>query len=49
MPPMSSSISGYLRQRKGGYAKEQLDHASGTMEPLIDAIINTFPTPRAMR
>ena len=24
---------------KGGYAKEQLDHASGTMEPLFEAII----------
>src|SRR5258705_8611440 len=32
---------------KGGYAKEQLDHASGTMEPLFDAIINHTPPPRA--
>ncbi|MBI2947021.1 MAG: translational GTPase TypA [Verrucomicrobia bacterium] len=32
---------------KGGYAKEQLDHASGTMEPLFDAIIKHIPPPRA--
>src|SRR5437867_4243926 len=31
----------------GGYAKEQLDHASGTMEPLFDAIIKHIPPPRA--
>src|SRR5881227_2461936 len=32
---------------KGGYAKEQLEHASGTMEPLFDAIIKHIPAPRA--
>ena len=32
---------------KGGYAKEQLDHASGTMEPLFEAIIEHIPPPRA--
>src|SRR6476661_7091165 len=32
---------------KLGYAKEQLDHASGTMEPLFDAIIKHIPPPRA--
>jgi GTP-binding protein len=32
---------------KAGYAKEQLDHASGTMEPLFDAIIKHIPPPRA--
>src|ERR1044071_460933 len=32
---------------KGGYAKEQLDHASGTMEPLFEAIIKHIPPPRA--
>src|SRR5207237_262394 len=32
---------------KFGYAKEQLDHASGTMEPLFDAIIKHIPAPRA--
>jgi GTP-binding protein len=32
---------------KGGYAKEQLEHASGTMEPLFDAIIKHIPPPRA--
>jgi GTP-binding protein len=32
---------------KDGYAKEQLDHASGTMEPLFDAIIKHIPPPRA--
>jgi GTP-binding protein len=33
---------------KGGYAKEQLDHASGTMEPLFEAIIKHIPPPRAL-
>jgi GTP-binding protein len=32
---------------KGGYAKEQLEHVSGTMEPLFDAIIKHIPPPRA--
>ena len=32
---------------KGGYAKEQLDHASGTMEPLFEAIVKHIPPPRA--
>jgi GTP-binding protein len=32
---------------KGGYAKEQIEHASGTMEPLFDAIIKHIPPPRA--
>lgn len=32
---------------KGGYAKEQLDHVTGTMEPLFDAIIKHIPPPRA--
>jgi GTP-binding protein len=32
---------------KGGYAKEQMEHASGTMEPLFDAIIKHIPPPRA--
>src|ERR1051325_6239482 len=32
---------------KDGYAKDQLDHASGTMEPLFDAIIKHIPAPRA--
>ena len=32
---------------KLGYAKEQIDHASGTMEPLFDAIIKHIPPPRA--
>jgi GTP-binding protein len=32
---------------KGGYAKEQLDHASGTMEPLFESIIKHIPPPRA--
>ncbi len=32
---------------KGGYAKEQLEHASGTMEPLFDAIVKHIPPPRA--
>jgi GTP-binding protein len=32
---------------KAGYAKEQLEHASGTMEPLFDAIIKHIPPPRA--
>lgn len=33
---------------KAGYAKEQLTHASGTMEPLFDAIIKHIPPPRAL-
>src|SRR5213080_2429532 len=33
---------------KGGYAKEQLDHASGTMEPLFETIIGQIPPPRAL-
>jgi GTP-binding protein len=32
---------------KAGFAKEQLEHASGTMEPLFDAIIKHIPPPRA--
>lgn len=32
---------------KAGYAKEQLDHVSGTMEPLFDAIVKHIPPPRA--
>ena len=32
---------------KDGYAKEQLDHVTGTMEPLFDAIIKHIPPPRA--
>ena len=32
---------------KDGYAKIELDHASGTMEPLFDAIIQHIPPPRA--
>ncbi len=32
---------------KAGYAKEQIDHVSGTMEPLFDAIIKQIPPPRA--
>ena len=32
---------------KGGYAKLELDHASGTMEPLFDAIVKHIPPPRA--
>ncbi|HVY69544.1 MAG TPA: EF-Tu/IF-2/RF-3 family GTPase, partial [Verrucomicrobiae bacterium] len=32
---------------KAGYAKEQLDHVTGTMEPLYDAIIKHIPPPRA--
>ena len=32
---------------KDGYAKVELDHASGTMEPLFDAIIQHIPPPRA--
>src|ERR1041384_4694260 len=32
---------------KQGYAKEQLDHVSGTMEPLFDAIVKHIPPPRA--
>src|ERR1700743_414431 len=32
---------------KMGYAKIELSHASGTMEPLFDAIIKHIPPPRA--
>jgi GTP-binding protein len=32
---------------KAGYAKLELDHASGTMEPLFDAIVKHIPPPRA--
>ena len=32
---------------KGGYAKVELDHVSGTMEPLFDAIVKHIPPPRA--
>jgi GTP-binding protein len=32
---------------KAGYAKDQLEHASGTMEPLFDSIIKHIPPPRA--
>jgi GTP-binding protein len=32
---------------KDGYAKVELDHVSGTMEPLFDAIIKYIPAPRA--
>jgi GTP-binding protein len=32
---------------KMGYAKVELTHASGTMEPLFDAIIKFIPPPRA--
>jgi GTP-binding protein len=32
---------------KDGYAKADLNHASGTMEPLFDAIIKHIPPPRA--
>src|SRR5436190_10650648 len=32
---------------KAGYAKLELEHASGTMEPLFDAIIKHIPPPRA--
>ena len=32
---------------KAGYAKAELDHASGTMEPLFEAIIKHIPPPRA--
>ncbi|HMJ88727.1 MAG TPA: GTP-binding protein, partial [Candidatus Acidoferrum sp.] len=32
---------------KGGYAKIELEHASGTMEPLFDAIVKHIPPPRA--
>jgi GTP-binding protein len=32
---------------KDGYAKAELDHVSGTMEPLFDAIIAKIPPPRA--
>ena len=32
---------------KEGYAKVELEHVSGTMEPLFDAIIKHIPPPRA--
>ena len=32
---------------KGGYAKLQLDHVSGTMEPLFETIVKHIPPPRA--
>jgi GTP-binding protein len=32
---------------KGGFAKLDLSHASGTMEPLFDSIIKNIPPPRA--
>ena len=32
---------------KDGYAKVELEHVSGTMEPLFDAIIKHIPPPRA--
>jgi GTP-binding protein len=32
---------------KGGYAKLDLTHVSGTMEPLFDAIVKHIPPPRA--
>src|SRR5262245_36065138 len=32
---------------KGGYAKAELEHASGTMEPLFEAITKHIPPPRA--
>jgi GTP-binding protein len=32
---------------KAGYAKEQLDHVTGTMEPLFDSIVKHIPPPRA--
>ncbi len=32
---------------KGGYAKAELEHTSGTMEPLFDAIVKHIPPPRA--
>jgi GTP-binding protein len=32
---------------KGGYAKVELEHVSGTMEPLFDSIVKHIPPPRA--
>ncbi|HEX5398142.1 MAG TPA: translational GTPase TypA, partial [Verrucomicrobiae bacterium] len=32
---------------KAGYAKLDLNHASGTMEPLFDAVVKHIPAPRA--
>ena len=32
---------------KEGYAKKELEHVSGTMEPLFDAIVKHIPPPRA--
>jgi GTP-binding protein len=32
---------------KAGYAKVELDHVTGTMEPLFDAIVKYIPPPRA--
>jgi GTP-binding protein len=33
---------------KLGYAKVELDHVTGTMEPLFDAIVKHIPPPRAL-
>ncbi|MSU36663.1 MAG: translational GTPase TypA [Pedosphaera sp.] len=33
---------------KQGYAKVELDHVTGTMEPLFDAIVKHIPPPRAL-
>lgn len=32
---------------KAGFAKKELDHVAGTMEPLFDAIVREIPPPRA--
>ncbi|HEX7617213.1 MAG TPA: GTP-binding protein, partial [Verrucomicrobiae bacterium] len=32
---------------KGGYAKTELEHVTGTMEPLFDAIVKHIPPPHA--
>ena len=32
---------------KAGYAKTELDHVTGTMEPLFEAIVREIPPPRA--
>jgi GTP-binding protein len=32
---------------KAGYAKTEMEHSSGTMEPLYDAIVRHIPPPRA--
>ena len=36
-----------LLSAKEGYAKVELEHVSGTMEPLFDAIVKHIPPPRA--